>query len=112
MFPTDLFADLQTQCADLLTAKGYRAAKVERNGPFGSCHAEFHSPHAAISIVWDGKEEWLTLSERSIGNGHAQSVANELFFERFPGLAVRRTSYEVAVEQLLAALARHLSNVA
>ena len=112
MFPPDLFADLQAQCAALLTAKGYRAAKVERNGPFGSCHAEYHAPNSAVCIVWDGKDGWLTLSERSIANGHAQAAANELFFERFPGLAVRRTSYEVAVEQLLAVLVRHLSNVA
>lgn len=111
MFPPELFAALEARARDLLTPRGYRVAKVELADPFGSRYAEYESPGTVVSLVWDGKESWLTLTERSLSKARAPVAGKELFFESFPGLAVGRSSYEGAAERLLAVLAGRVSNV-
>ena len=100
MFPIDLFASLEARSRDLLSAKGYRRTRTDLSGPFDSHYAEYESIRCRISIIWDGKEGWLVLSVIALPL-QPTSQARELYFARFSGQAVKRSSYEAAVEKLL-----------
>ena len=100
MFPIDLFASLEARSRDLLSAKGYRRTRTDLSGPFDSRYAEYESARSRISIIWDGKENWLVLSVITLPL-QPNSLARELYFERFSGRAGKRSPYEAAVEQLL-----------
>jgi hypothetical protein len=109
-FPADLFTLLDAQVAQRLHAHGYELARSERSGPFGSHYTEYRGPASIVALVWDGKEGWLTLGQQPRNPVAAVSSDKELFFERFPGLAVPLPKYEQAVSRLLQALEDHLSN--
>jgi|SRR5688572_4771509 hypothetical protein len=112
MFPADLFARIQAQVGVHLAARGFACVRTEHAGPFGSRIAEFEGPGSRVSLVWDGKEDWLTLVAHERDRNGADQSHRELYFERFPGLAVERAAYEGAATKLLGALANHLRNVA
>jgi hypothetical protein len=109
-FPRDLLLNLDAQLAELLSSHGYVRSDVEANGPFDSYFAEFRNKRSLVALVWDGKEGWLSLRSGKRSFFSANVSENELFFERFPGLAVPQPVYQAAAAKLLGTLAQRLAS--
>ena len=109
-FPRELLLSLDTQLTQLLAKHGYVRNSLAPDGPFGSYLAEYQSRKSIVALVWDGKEGWLSLRAGKRSYFSADTPTNELYFERFPGLAVSQPIYQAAAAKLVETLVERLAS--
>lgn len=80
MLPAELFASHADKMKVVLTQHGYAHAHTKTGEAFGSHHAQFNKEGMSLSLLWDGKEEWLRLVAKK-----ADANAEEILFRNLRG---------------------------
>lgn len=80
MLAAALFASHAAKMKQVLAAHGYKHVFTNTDEAFGSHRVEFRNDDASLSLVWDGKEEWLRL----VACKHDAS-AEEMLFRNLRG---------------------------
>jgi hypothetical protein len=73
-FPAELFSNVAKDAGRIFSGHGFHATKEELNGAFGSHYVQFEKNNEVYLLLWDGKEEWLTIRTPHIHGNAAQEI--------------------------------------
>ncbi len=80
MLPAALFASYADKMKAVLQQHGYEHLLTRTGEAYDSHLAEFSKDGASLSLMWDGKEEWLRLTAYK-----AEASAEEILFRNLRG---------------------------